>query len=56
MKMKLFCLVFGDPPESNESCQQLQQDEDDHEAVGSPLHGQDDQVLVEEQEALMPVL
>jgi len=54
--MKLLCLVFGDPPQGDESCQQLQQDEDDHEPIGGPLHGQDDQVLVEEQESLMPVL
>ena len=52
VKMKLFCLVLCDLPERDESGTQLQQDEDDHEAVGGPLHGQDDQVLVEEEEPL----
>ena len=52
VQVKLLGLVPGDLPEGHEPSNQLQQDEDDHEGVGGPLHRQDDQVLVEQQEAL----
>jgi hypothetical protein len=52
VKMKLLGLMLGDLPERDESCQKLKKNEDHHQAVGSPLHRQDDQVFVEEEETL----
>ena len=51
-EVELLGLVSRDLPEREEAADQLGDDHEEHDNVGRPLHGQDDQVLVEQEEAL----